>query len=431
MESSVRRFNLVQQAALCMTIFLAAWGVHQFLHWQETDVLPSSIDRKIPLSEEDRHLARHAWRYFELNRLPTGLVSSAATFPATTPWDMGTQLAGMVAARELGLLKQQDFDTWMQQVLTTLQKLPLYHNELPNRAYNAKTLIPIEYGQPEQRKETGFSAIEVSRLVLWLNIIAARYPQHAAASRAVTHSWKLDRLIKDGQLMATDSRTGKEVWQPDQRFGYEQYAAYGLTKIGAVASKSLDPNTATTVTDLMGVPVSIARRSEEQRSTYSSCVTSEPYVLDGLESGFKALPVVLGARLLQAQQRRYLTTHQLTAWTANNLDQAPWFAYNCVVADKQPWQTLTEWGEATHDRRGSSTKAAIAWNMLFRTRYTERLHKGLRWLADPNQGVFAGFYEETQEPNRALALNTNGIILEALLYGYVGQPLEKWANTVH
>lgn len=52
----------------------------------------------------------------------------------------------------------------------------------------------------------------------------------------------------------------------------------------------------------------------------------------------------------------------------------------------------------------------------------------MRWLGDPNRGVFAGFYEETQQPSRALTLNTNGIVLEALLYSNVGMPLEVWAR---
>ena len=54
--------------------------------------------------------------------------------------------------------------------------------------------------------------------------------------------------------------------------------------------------------------------------------------------------------------------------------------------------------------------------MLFRNRYTERNYKGLRWLADPARGVFGGVYEENQEINRSLTLNTNGQILQALLY---------------
>ncbi|MCC5633107.1 DUF3131 domain-containing protein [Nostoc sphaeroides CHAB 2801] len=371
-------------------------------------------------------LAHTAWRYFEKNRLSTGLVSSAADFPATTMWDVGSQFAGMVAARELELLSPAEFDKWMQSALATLAKLPLYRNELPNKAYNAKTLIPVNYGQLQKPQEIGFSALDLARLVQWLDIIATRYPQHAAASRAVTARWKLERLVQNGQLMGAEYRSGKETWNQEGRLGYEQYAAYSLKKIGVIAAKALDTKAENKFVNIMGVEV-----PSDKRTTYHNYVTSEPYILDGLESGFKALPAEYAAKLLQAQQRRYQATNQLTAWSEDNLDREPWFVYNCIFVNGELWKSIDSSGKDAAAFRGSSIKAAIGWHMLFQTRYTEKLYKGMRWLADPNRGVFAGFYEQTQEPNRALTVNTNGIVLEALLYRRVGKPLAVWANEPH
>jgi hypothetical protein len=417
--------SLKKQVMIAGAIALVGCGFHLGLSWYETTVLPTPVtsERVNRLSVEDINLARNAWRYFEKNRLSTGLVSSAADFPATTMWDVGSQLAGMVAARELGLLSAEEFDKWMQEVLTTLAKLPLYRNELPNKAYNAKTLIPVNYGQLDKPQEIGFSALDLGRLAQWLDIIAARYPQHAAASRAVTARWKFDRLVKNGELMGTEARTGQEKWNQEGRLGYEQYAAYGLQKIGVKATKALDPKAEAQFVNVMGVEV-----PADKRTTYHNYVTSEPYILDGLESGFKALPAEYAAKLLQAQQRRYQATNQLTAWSEDNLDKAPWFVYNNIFVDGQPWKTLDSSGKDAAAFRGSSIKAATGWHVLFRTRYTEKVYKGMRWLADPNRGVFAGFYEQTQEPNRALTVNTNGIVLEALLYRRVGKPLEVWAR---
>jgi hypothetical protein len=416
--------KLLNQALIGGAILLAAFGVHQALNWREASLpTPVQVGQRVRLSVEDQQLARTAWRYFENNRLSTGLVSSAADFPATTMWDVGSQLAGMVAARELGFLSPQEFDTWMSQALTSLAKLPLYKGELPNKAYNAKTLIPVDYGKLDTPQEIGFSALDLGRLVRWLDIIAARYPQHAAATKAVTKRWKLKRLIKNGQMMTVKATNGKEILNQEGRLGYEQYSAYGLTKIGLSPTKALDVKTETQFVNVMGVSV-----PADKRTTYHNYVTSEPYILDGLESGFKALPVDYAARLLQAQQHRYRKTNQLTAWTEDNLDQAPWFVYNNVFVDGQPWKTLDSSGKDAGKLRGSSVKAATAWNMLFRNVYTEKVYKGMRWLGDPSRGVFAGFYEETQQPNRALTLNTNGIVLESLLYSHVGLPLEVWAR---
>jgi hypothetical protein len=417
--------SLLKQTIVAIAIALVGFGLHKGIQWRETNILPTPVTSigQNRLNAEDIQLARTAWRYFQKNRLSTGLVSSAADFPSTTMWDVGSQLAGMVAARELGLLKPAEFDQWIEEVLATLAKIPLYRNELPNKAYNAKTLIPVNYGKLAQPEEIGFSAIDLARLVQWLDIIQTRYPKHAAASKAVTARWQLKRLVANGQLMGTGIKNGQETWNQEGRLGYEQYAAYRLQKIGIVAPKALDTKTETQFVNIMGVEV-----PADKRTTYHNYVTSEPYILDGLESGFQALPAEYAAKLLQAQQRRYQATNQLTAWSEDNLDREPWFVYNCIFVNGQPWKSIDSSGKDAFVYRGSSVKAAIGWNMLFQTPYTERLHKGTRWLADPTRGVFAGFYEETQEPNRALTVNTNGIVLEAILYRRVGKPLIVWAK---
>lgn len=415
--------KLLHQALISGAILLTALGVHQALNWREAILTQVQVGKRVRLSVEDQQLARTAWRYFQNNRLSTGLVSSAADFPATTMWDVGSQLAGMVAARELGFLSQKDFDTWMKQTLTSLAKLPLYKGELPNKAYNAQRLIPVNYGKLDTPEQIGFSSLDIGRLARWLDIIAARYPQHAAATKAVTKRWKLQRLVKYDQLIGADARSGKEVISQEGRLGYEQYSAYGLTKLGLSPKKALDFKRQTEFVNVMGVGV-----PADKRTTYHNYVTSEPYILDGLESGFKALPINYAARVLQAQQYRYQKTNQLTAWSEDNIDQAPWFVYNNIYVDGQPWKTIDASGNDAGKFRGSSVKAATAWNVLFRNAYTEKVYKGMRWLGDPSRGVFAGFYEETQQPNRALTVNTNGIVLESLLYSHVGMPLEVWAR---
>ena len=424
METIPHSLNIRWQAAICLAIGLTGFGVHQALAWQEANVLPVPIESSRPLTSEDRQLARNAWKYFEVNRLKTGLVSSAAKFPATTMWDAASQLAGMTAARELDLLPQAEFDRWMAQTLSSLAKIPLYKNELPNKAYNAETLQPVSYGKLDKPEEIGFSAIDLGRLAIWLDIVAHRYPQHAQACKNVTAHWQLTRLEKDGSLMGVHIEKGKEEWNQEGRLGYEQYAAYGLKKLGVVAKNALNPQANEQNVDVMGVKI-----PADKRSSYHNYVTSEPYVLDGLETGFKALPAEYAGRVLQAQTRRAQATGQFTAWSEDNLDRAPWFVYNSVHVDGKNWKTLNPGGKDSDKFRTSSTKTAVAWQMLFGNRYTEANYKGLRWLADSDRGVFGGVYEETQEINRSLTLNTNGQILEALLYSQIGSiPLEDWAH---
>jgi hypothetical protein len=424
MQTTPPTLNIRWQAVICLTIGLIGLGIDRALTWQETSVLPTPAQRTFPLDSEDRQLARNAWKYFETNRLKTGLVSSAAKFPATTMWDAASQLAGMTAAREFDLLPAGEFDRQMTQTLDALAKLPLYKNELPNKAYNAETLQPVNYGKLDKTEEIGFSAIDLGRLALWLDIVAHRYPQHAQACRNVTARWKLARLVSQGSLMGVHIQNGKEEWNQEGRLGYEQYAAYGLKKLGIVAANALNPKANEHNVDVLGVQI-----PADKRTSYHNYVTSEPYVLDGLETGFKALPVDYAKRVLLAQARRAQATGHFTAWSEDNLDREPWFVYNSIHVDGKNWKTLNPAGKDSDKFRTSSTKTAVSWQMLFRNRYTERNYKGLRWLADPDRGVFGGVYEEDREINRSLTLNTNGQILEALLYAQIGAiPLEDWAH---
>jgi Protein of unknown function (DUF3131) len=424
MQTIPHSFNTRWQAAICIAIGLTGFGVTQLLAWQETSVLPVPVQHSVPLTGEDLQLARNAWKYFETNRLPTGFVSSAAKFPATTMWDVASQFAGMTAARELEFLSAAEFDRWMAQVLVSLAKLPLYKGELPNKAYNAATLQPVSYGKLDKTEEIGFSAIDLGRLALWLDIIAHKYPQHQAAANAVTAKWKLTRLESQGSLMGVHIEKGKEEWNQEGRLGYEQYAAYGLKKLGVVAKNALNPKANEKNVDVMGVQI-----PADTRTSYHNYVTSEPYVLDGLETGFKALPAEYAGRVLQAQTRRAQATGHFTAWSEDNLDREPWFVYNNVHVDGKNWKSLTPSGKDSDKFSTSSTKTAVSWQMLFRNRYTERNYKGLRWLADPARGVFGGVYEATQDINRSLTLNTNGQILEAILYSHIGStPIADWAH---
>ena len=67
-----------------------------------------------------------------------------------------------------------------------------------------------------------------------------------------------------------------------------------------------------------------------------------------------------------------------------------------------------------------STKAAFGWYYLYNTDYTKKLFDQIKELYDPEKGWYAGRYEANNKTNKALACNTNGIILEILYYKVFG-----------
>lgn len=63
------------------------------------------------LTPQERTWAQIAWRYVENNTQPqTGLVNGSDKQPRATLWQMGDTLIALLAARELGLVKEAEFD---------------------------------------------------------------------------------------------------------------------------------------------------------------------------------------------------------------------------------------------------------------------------------------------------------------------------------
>ena len=388
---------------------------------------PRPATGPLELAPADLALAKAAWAYFEAERRPTGLVGSAARFPALSMWDAGSQLAGLCAGLELGFLDRPAFDAWMAQALAALARLPLYRGELPNKVYHADTLAPLGYGDLATRREIGYSALDLGRLARWLGYVAARHPHHAAACQAVTARWKLGRLARDGAMMGTDATRGAELHYQEGRLGYEQYAAHGLARLGLDLARARDPRAHAREVMVSGVAVPADAR-EDAGSGAHNYVTSEPYVLDGLETGFAALPAEAATSVLLAQQARAAETGVPTAWSEDNVDRAPYFVYNCLYVNGATWRAVDAAGEPADAHRGSSLKAALAWHVLYRTPYTRAVYEGLRGLADPAKGAWAGRYEADGRPNKALTLNTNGVVLEAFLVAKTGRPIAAWAE---
>jgi enterochelin esterase-like enzyme len=386
------------------------------------------LARGSTLSPAEVEIARQAWRYFQRNwNDKTGLVNSADGFASVTLWDQAAAIAALVSAKEMNVVSASEFETKMTRMLKTLATLPLYKNELPNKVYNAKTLIPVNYGQLNKRDEIGWSALDLGRMALWLKIVGTKYPQLRDRTNAVWQHWQLRRLTKDGQLYGTAIVQSKEQYNQEGRLGYESYAAYGLKLWGLDVKQALNTQTHVAFVNLYGQRVPYDRR-DYKTSEANNYVLSEPYILDGIETGFQSLPKAYADGVLAAQEARYQATQQLTALTEDNLDRAPYFVYNTLFVNGQPWATITDTRQQRNDLRFFSAKAAIGWHVLYNTPYTQKLFAFVPANLKSDQGWYNGFYETLKQPNRALTANNNGVILESLLYKQVGQPLTVWAG---
>ena len=389
---------------------------------------PERVKDGKPLIAAEIEIARQAWKYFQRNwNDQTGLVNAADGFASVTLWDQAAAIAALVSAREMNFVSASEFETKMSRTLKTLATLPLYKNELPNKVYNAKTLIPVNYGKLNKQDEIGWSALDLGRMALWLKIVGTKYPQFRSRTEAVWQHWQLKRLTKNGQLYGTAIVQGKEQYNQEGRLGYESYAAYGLKLWGLDVKQALNTQAHVGFVTLYGQRVPYDQR-DYKTSEANNYVLSEPYILDGIETGFQSLPKAYADGVLAAQEARYQATQQLTALTEDNLDRAPYFVYNTLFVNGQPWATITDTRQQRNDLRFFSAKAAIGWHVLYNTPYTQKLFAFVPANLKSEQGWYNGFYEALKKPNRALTANNNGVILESLLYKQVGQPLTTWAG---
>jgi hypothetical protein len=377
-----------------------------------------------PLTEQEMQWARIAWTYFENNTdMETGLVHSVDGFASATLWDTSSYLLALIAARDLDLIEKRSFDIRMAKALVSLERLPLVDGKLPNKSYDTATLAMTDYGNKPAPAGIGWSAIDIGRLLVPLNVIAWHHTVHTEAARRVIARWDTRPLARDGQLFglqgaaAADKRSTQEG-----RLGYEQYAARALALMGLDVEAAADWRTHLKLVTVEGVQVCADDREPQQFGAQNS-VVSEPYVLAGLEFGWSRAARECAWRAYRAQEARFRKTGIATAVSEDHVDQPPFFVYNSIWTAGKPWATVTEKSEDVAALRSLSTKAAFGWHALLRTEYTGQLVAKVAPLNDPAKGWYAGLYEEGGKPNKALAANTNAVVLESLAYIARGRSL--------
>ena len=378
------------------------------------DMAPSPAPRA--LTEQEAQWARIAWRYFKNNTDgKTGLVNSVDGYPAATMWDTASSLLALVSARQLELITQKEFDASQGKMLASLGRMPLFDQALPNKSYNTTTLAMVDYQNQPSQAGIGWSAIDLGRLLVPLNIIVWNHPQHAQAVRKLIARWDTARLTRNGQLFGSHIEQGKVALVQEGRLGYEQYAAKTFGLMGLDAAQAFDYRSHLQQVEIYGIQVPYDRRDAASLGAHNY-VLSEPYVLDGLEFGWDRFSRELAWRIYRVQEERFRRTGVLTAVSEDHVDRPPYFVYNTVFTNGKPWNTLTEKGDDASALRSLSVKAAFGWHALYRSEYTGQLITAVAPLHNPAKGWYAGLFEEGNKPNTSVNANTNAVVLESLAY---------------
>jgi hypothetical protein len=383
-----------------------------------TTAPPACAQITSPLTPEEQVYAKSAWQYFVNNyQQATGFTNATGGYPSGTLWDIGNYLMALNAARWLNLIDQGEFDARLNQFLKTIGNLKLFEDTLPNKVYNAANGQMTDYANNPIERGIGWSALDLGRILAAFHVIRTCHPQYNDWMKGIVAKWKIDRSLKDDQLYGAMVRPdGSTLLVQEGRLGYEEYAARGYELWGFKASKALALEPYQFV-EINGVKIPVDKR-DYQSTNANNYVVSESYILDGIEFGLEGSLKDDAASVLEVQKRRFESTGQLTAVSEDNIDQAPYFLYNTVYANGNSWATITDENKPYPQLRSISTKAAFGWRYLYPDNaYAQKVFDAVKDLRSPDEGGFyAGLYEETKQPNKALTGNTNGLILEILYY---------------
>ncbi|RMF24378.1 MAG: DUF3131 domain-containing protein, partial [Cyanobacteria bacterium J083] len=379
-----------------------------------------------PLSFAEKRYASAAWSYFESNyHAETGLVSDRSDMKAATLWGLGDYLVALQAAFELGIISPEKFDTRVRTLLGSLQQLPLFAGELPHRGYDIRSLQPVDYGNNFTPEGTGWSGLDVGRILLAFHHLKSCYPQYTEAIDSIVLDWSYFRVITNGRINAAivekDSK-GRILTRvyPVNELGYEEYAARGFQLWGFAVDKSAVGGEYETLT-VSGKKIPTRRLRGEEKSENPYTV-SNPFLRYGLELGFDPAMLSLFYPILEIEAAKYQTEGLITASGTALIQKEPYVIHSAIIAKQEPWVTLIYDGSSAPEKRVVSTAAAFSYYALSpQSEYTQALYSSILDLYHPRLGYYEGFYESNGEPAFGFTATTNSIILQALLYRFSQQ----------
>jgi len=389
------------------------------------------------LTEIELLWATTAWRYFKNNTMAeTGLANSIDNFPSTTMSSVADYLAALVAAHEFEFVSDRELDYRISNILLFLNAMPLFYGRLPNKVYNTKTGAMARYDNAPG--EIGWSAIDLGRLLIWLNIVSQRYPHFNEYIDKAVLRWNFcDVISEKGSLYSGTLLKGKIKLHQEGRLGYEEYASMGFRAWG------FNPKLARLLTPAEFVTIYNIDIYHDARDTrkYGALtpVLSLPHTLMGIEFNWDhifdadsldsthtdSLAKDAALRVYEVQKRRYYEEKIFTARTEHILNRAPFFLYDSVFANGYAWNTISDDGKTFPQLSLVAVKAAFQMWALWPDAYTDELMLVVRELYDDNRGWYEGRYEVSGGYEKSISSSTNAAVLEALLYKHSGKLFKR------
>ena len=348
----------------------------------------------------------------------TGLAMATPNYDKLTPWDIASVLAATHSARVLELIDETEYRARSTRTLQTLRRMPLFQNAVFNKLYAARTGRMVGRGGVASTRGHAWSATDLGRLLIWLHIVAQSDTALWLPAQLVVRRLNLDRVVAAGVMHGEEIlRSGKTRRFQEGRIGYEQYAARGFALWDKDVSTALDLRKFAEPVEVLGVQLLRDTRGLDR-------IVSEPFVLLGLELGWRPEEDTLARAVLEAQRRRYEQTKRVTIASEDALGIAPhFFYYYCIYCNGKPFVIdVVDPGKTLDSPRWVSTKMTFGWHALLPSDYT-RIAIDYIAKARTSAGWNSGVFERTPRPTGSYDINTAAVILEAAAYHRLGKPL--------
>lgn len=363
--------------------------------------------------------ARIAWQYFVNNAQPNGLVNAIDNQPFSTMWDTGNYLMAMISAERLGIISHNELNDRMRSVLTALSALPLTGGKLPAVYYHAQHLTPLH--NPEQNENLpDWSAVDISRLLMALDISAWLYPEQASAIKQLTRHWQFDALFVQREpekaLSLHEPKTWLLVSQDNRKsYGYQLYALNSLRRTSILAGSVLSsphPQQHFISIDGVSIPydglVSIGKFDRP-------VVSNLPFLLTGLEIGFDINSAEMSWRIMKVQESRYKSTGDLAYMGIDYEEYLPHFEDGALI--HRPTTAIDKsHREVSNTSLELSTRSVFSWYALFRTPWNTMMRQRAITLFEPGRGWYDGIVTGNQQRSKVISATTNAAVLESLVY---------------
>ncbi|QJW54129.1 hypothetical protein HL670_00996 [Serratia plymuthica] len=424
--------NLLQARSYIAVIigFLLAFSVVAYVEKhmpsaqsEQTELSLSNDFPEIPgprdLTFNEAIWARVAWQYFVNNTQPNGLVNAVDNQSYTSIWDTGSYLMAMISAQRLGIINRDELNTRMSAVLATLAVLPLTENKLPALYYDTQQLVRLR-SLKQNETQPDWSAIDISRLLMSLDIGAWLYPEQAPAIKQLVAHWRFDAMFLQKEPQHRLNLRAAKKWvliSQDNRhgYGYQLYAINSLRRVSTLAGMTLGnplPRQRFITIDGISIPYdSLIKNGKVDHPV----VTNMPYLLTGMEVGFDINSAEMTWRIMKVQESHYKSTGDYAYVNTDYEEQTPHFIDD-TLANRPPASVDKTRDEIKDAALQLSTKSVFGWYALFRTPWSEAMRQRAAPLFEPGRGWYDGIVASSQQRSRVISANTNALILESLTY---------------